>query len=181
MIDINKITLDSNYAKEQHLIVKKVDDLYLIKYNKQFICPENVDTLGKFKSVITDGTTIYSIAPPKSKSYEQFICQNDINDCIIEEFVEGTMINYFYKDGWKIATRSCIGADCKFGGNKTFREMFFEAVKRQKLDLSILNTKYSYSFVLQHPENRIVIPYSTPNLVLVNVFENGNFLGRGLL
>ena len=64
---------------------EKVDDLkrqvaeeksnsirYIIKYNKYYIDLDNQNTLGLFRSVISDGTNIISFAPPKSLSYKLF-------------------------------------------------------------------------------------------------------------
>ena len=93
--------------------------------------------------------------------------------CFIEEFVEGTMINCFYipEVGWEMATKSNIGANCKFASKKTFREMFLETWEGDFINNTILNKEYVYSFVLQHPENRIVSIVSTPKIVLVELYQ----------
>jgi len=39
------------------------------------------------------------------------------------------------------------------------------------LELNMLNPMYCYSFVLQHPENRIVVPFKNAQLYLVEVYE----------
>ena len=106
--------------------------------------------------------------------------------------MDGTMINVFYntsnlnKNGksspkWEIATRSNIGANCRFNLNskKTFRDMFYDAITSSEYNdsdfFNSLNKKYCYSFVLQHPENRIVHQVKTPQIYLTNVFEcSGN-------
>jgi hypothetical protein len=95
---------------------------------------------------------------------------------IAEEFIEGTMINVFFDpsvNSWKISTRNTVDADVTFykGPNKTFRTMFFEACEANKMSIESLNPKFCYSFVLQHPENRIVVPFSVPHLYLVEVYE----------
>jgi hypothetical protein len=125
---------------------------------------------------------VVGFAPPKSIHYEQFI-QNyneDIPGVIAEEFVEGTMINVFWDDSigshgkWEISTRSTVGATSSFykgKQTKTFREMFLEAAKEVNLEFSLLDKKYSYSFILQHPENRIVVPFKKPTLYLAGVFS----------
>ena len=137
VIDIKKV-LDSD---SDDYIIKQYCGLYLIKYNKHSLTHDNVSTLGLFRSVITDGERILSFAPPKSQNYNNFIVNNDFQDCHISEFIDGTMINVFYntsninKNGksspkWEIATRSNIGANCRFNLNskKTFREMFYDAI-----------------------------------------------------
>jgi hypothetical protein len=49
--------------------------------------------------------------------------------------------------------------------------MFFEACNICNLDLNCLDEKYVYSFVLQHPFNRIVTPIVSPVIYLVKVYE----------
>ena len=52
--------------------------------------------------------------------------------------------------------------------------MFLEAAKAANLVLDFLNPLYSYSFVLQHPENRIVVPFKEPKLYLVAIYYIDN-------
>ena len=108
------------------------------------------------------------------------------NNIIGEQFVEGTMINLFWDSAigvagaWEISTRNTVGADVSFyksynnQKNKTFNEMFRDACTSNKLDLSLLKKEYCYSFVLQHPENRIVVPFQHPQLYLIEVYKIEN-------
>ena len=103
-----------------------------------------------------------------------------------------TMINMFYDSSlpkdeilghWEIATRSSVGGDTRFFSNstnegKTFREMFIEALTEISKEqgspqeaLKDLKQEYCYSFVLQHPENRIVTEFKTPGLYLAAVYS----------
>jgi hypothetical protein len=93
------------------------------------------------------------------------------------------MINVFWDDsiglngGWEIATRNTVGATSSFYKGalaKTFRDMFLEAAKENNLVLESLIKSQCYSFVLQHPENRIVVPFKKPQLYLVAVYEIRN-------
>jgi len=182
IFDIKKLVEDREYAKENNLKVKKDEKtgLFIIKYDKRYLTKDNISTLGYFRSVITDGVVIKSMAPTKSIDFDKFKEENKVEDCIVEEFVEGTMINCFYtENGWEIATRSVIGANCSFMQTKSFREMFFEAFEEMKLTWELFNPKYSYSFVLQHPDNRIVINFTEKNLVLVAV-QHQTFLEKVL-
>ena len=191
-LDIKSILNNENIdIKSDNFIIKKHNGLYLIKYNKSALNDSNTHTLGLYRSVITDGKKILSFAPPKSVNYNSFIVNNEYNDCNITEFIDGTMINVFYntssinKNGksepkWEIATRSNIGANCRFNLNskKTFREMFYDACVPSGTPISDffnrLNKSYCYSFVLQHPENRIVYPVKYPHLYLTNIYEFDN-------
>jgi surface protein len=53
----------------------------------------------------------------------------------------------------------------------TMGDMFYEAMHACNLDLNTLPKEFSYSFVLQHPENRIVVPIWRPLLCLVAVYS----------
>jgi len=86
------------------------------------------------------------------------------------------MINCFYFDNeWVISTRSVIGADCRFNKEgKTFLEMFNDGLDEIGFNLNLLDPQYSYSFVLQHPENRIVVPFESSNIFLVEIYYKQN-------
>ena len=94
--DLKKIVNDEKYAKDNHFKVKKSGELFLIKYIKNHINSENISSFGRFRSVITDGKNIISMAPQKSYKFEDFKLKNKKSDCILQEFIEGTMINCFY-------------------------------------------------------------------------------------
>ena len=112
----------------------------------------------------------------------------------VEDFIDGTMINVFYDNNnecWEIATKSTIGGNIHFFNDiknysyfenynnnnteeLTFRNMFFEACNSSNFDLNTLNKEYSYTFILQHPYNRIVTPVSTPVIYLLKVYKIDN-------
>ena len=175
--DFSKIS-DEEYCKSKHLKVRRVGDLSIMKYDKEYLT-ENmdlVDSLGMFRSVIVDNESnkVVSFAPPKSYKYDDL---KDNDNLVCTEYVEGTMINVFwnkYTDGWELATRSNIGGKCKYNldSSKTFRYMFLDAMNYIGLEFADLNKNYSYSFVLQHPENRIVIPIESPDLILISMYSN---------
>lgn len=183
--DIKQVIKDPEYAKMKNLKVYENNGIYLIKYVKTFINDENAKTLGLFRSVITDGKRILSIAPPKSFSLNKFKNMYKYDDCELQEYPEGTMINVFFnylKDDWEIATKSNIGAKCTFNTEKTFRTMFLEAMNNiDGFEFDNLNSSYSYSFVLQHPDNKIVVPLSETNLILCGVYGFNDFKFKNML
>jgi hypothetical protein len=158
----------------------------VVRYDKNFLSCDLVPTYGLCRSVIINSKNmVVGFAPPKSISSEQFIQKYNENTpgVVFEEFVEGTMINVFWDDsigldgGWEIATRNTVGATSSFyksKQSKTFRDMFLEASIENKLSFNLLDKKYSYSFVVQHPENRIVVPFKRPQLYLVAVYSINN-------
>lgn len=166
-----------------HPYSTKADERYLIaRYNKEMLLSQFVSTYGLLRSVILSDSyaEVLSFAPPKSISPENFMINHPskTEHLIAEEFVEGTMINVFYDYGygvngcWQIATRNTVGADVSFyKSTKTFQEMFMEACIANNFQFHTLNPLFCYSFVLQHPENRIVVPFKKPQLYLVAVYQ----------
>jgi hypothetical protein len=153
----------------------------IVKYNKEFLRPDLINTYGFLRSVIIKEQKVLCFAPPKSLSAEKFMLEYPSKNekIIAEEFVEGTMINVFFdptngESGcWKIATRNTVGANVSFykNSNMTFNQMFMEACIYNKLNIQCLNPRYCYSFVLQHPANRIVVPFKNSQLYLVGIYE----------
>jgi hypothetical protein len=167
----------------------------IIKYKKENLNANNLDTLGLFRSVIVeyadaDATTgekpfrPVSFSPPKSIPTETFVAAYTLQDCVIEEFIDGTMINIFWSEvanEWIINTKSNIGANSHFfvfpvatsaksQHTKSFRDMFFDAIG-PAFDFSIFDKSCSYSFVLQHPMNRLVSPVYAPAIYLVGIYR----------
>jgi hypothetical protein len=160
----------------------------VIRYDKNLLCIDLIPSYGLCRSVIINSANkVVGFAPPKSIPADSFIHKypNHISDdsIVAEEFIEGTMINVFFDPsigltgGWEISTRNTVGATSSFYKSphaKTFRQMFMEAASENKLDINKLETDMCYSFVLQHPENRIVVPFAKPQLYLVGVYKIEN-------
>lgn len=152
----------------------------IIKYNKQILSVDLVNIYGLLRSVIMSDKKIVSFSPPKSIAAEEFITKYPIkNETIVaEDFIEGTMINVFFDQNygingcWQIATKNTVGGNVSFyKWTKTFQQMFLEACTYCELNIQTLNPNYCYSFVLQHPENRIVVPFKVPHLYLIGVYS----------
>ena len=156
---------------------------HIVTYDKSILSNDLIDSVGVFRSVVLNSSNnLVSFSPPKSIPMEVFMSKyvSKTEDIEATEFVEGTMINVFWDptigvDGaWEIATRNSVGAEVTFykmPNSKTFHAMFLEACKAANFDLHVLNKSYCYSFVLQHPENRIVAPLKVSALYLVEVYE----------
>jgi hypothetical protein len=154
----------------------------VIRYNKNNLTYDIIPTYGLCRSVIANSNNqVVCFSPPKSVKSDAFIEKYNIkNDTLVaEEFVEGTMINVFWDENiglsgaWEISTRNTVGAVSSFyksPNSKTFRTMFLEAAANNKLDLDTLHKNFCYSFVLQHPENRIVVPFKVVQLYLISMY-----------
>jgi hypothetical protein len=127
------------------------------------------------RSVVWDTQTNrpVCVAPPKAHNTEM---PSNVS-VEVEEFLEGVMVNGFVTEGpdmnW--ATRSSLGATTGFYGKKTFAEMVADAEVARKwgrgdLAGTIHGSGYSFaSFVLQHPEHRVVQKIDSPNLCLIHL------------
>jgi hypothetical protein len=151
--------------------------------------------------VVNEDGKVVCYSPPKSlyitDELEKHFDANNImsglsnentNEWYAEEFVEGTMINLFYSSGpggnaWEISTKNTIGGKALFYSPKnpkdeveiresdTFRNMFFDTCAKIDFEYENLPKDVVYSFVLQHPKNRIVLPITTPAIYLIGVYR----------
>ena len=169
------------YYSVNHYSTKANEKYSIIRYKKELLSSDLIATYGLLRSVVLSGPRIVSFAPPKTISGESFMVKypTKTDKIIAQDFIEGTMINVFFDPTygvtgcWQISTRNTVGAEVSFykWSKKTFNQMFMEACLYNNINIQILNPKYCYSFVLQHPENRIVVPFKKPNLFLVAVYN----------
>ena len=180
-IDNNDFTLD----KKCHFKIKKIiiDDIiyYMVNYKKDFLSNESINELVYLRSLIFDENCNLLCFSPVKSSYKNAFFENNSNkqELIVEPLFEGTMINLFYDNRvskWLISTKSTIGANINYFKNsinksKTFKEMVDDAMNKDNLDLQKLNKAETFSFVLQHPENRIVNLFNYPKLILIEKYR----------
>ena len=138
-----------------------------------------------FRSVVWDKYTNMPVcvAPPKaSVGVPDGTLNTAYNDFQCQPFIDGTMINSFKIAGiYKcfIATRSKIGATGSFYSDRSFADMFQDAVDRLGVGNSTCyndpvnneDVATFTSYVLQHPENRIVSEISSPKLFQIHTGE----------
>ena len=141
----------------------------MLKYNKE-TCDMSDPLVNQCRGLVgkIDSLQLVCLPPIKSEKLESFTNSVEWHETQVEEFIDGTMINMFYhNDEWLISTRSKIGANCRWIGKKNFDILFAES--NSNLDWDLLDKQCYYTFVLTHPENRIVKEYTEPSLVLVQV------------
>ncbi len=153
-------------------VVDTSNDLCIIRYDKQH-SKFDLPYTKWFRSVVWDTKKNMPIcvAPSKcSDSDFNFNCETPELYC--QEFIEGFMINCFKivgDDKFYITSRSCFDATGKFYSTKTFRELFNEAITNESGNIDTFMNKYLedinesdgelsrfYSFVVYHPEHRMV-------------------------
>lgn len=123
-----------------------------------------------FRSVVWDTleNRPVSVTPFKSEDGEALPEGESTTGYTVERFLDGVMIGGFwdrYSSTWRIHTRSTLDAESRFySQDTTFKRMFDQA---QPIEWSTLDKTCSYTWVLQHPENRIVVPVQKPTVSLV--------------
>lgn len=168
--------------KKLNLIVKKYShiNLIIVKYKKNF----NYDFINfpwikycKGAIINTKNNKIICLPPLISTTIE-----NDIpfitnlmlgphNDEIYQTLIDGTMINvFFHNNEWFISTRSFIGAKNKFSNDISFKSMWDECFNQY----DELNKNHSYSFVLQHINNRNITSHTQNKVTLVEEYSYEN-------
>jgi hypothetical protein len=181
LVLIDEMSPEEKYYTSHSYSTKANEKYRIVRYTKEFLRSDLIDTYGLLRSVILSGSRVVCFAPPKALAGENFMSKYPIKseNIVAEQFVEGTMINVFFdptngESGcWQIATRNTVGANVSFykNSNMTFNQMFMEACIYNKLNIQCLNPRYCYSFVLQHPANRIVVPFKNSQLYLVGIYE----------
>ena len=105
---------------------KSGENVYsILKYTTGALKCDELQTLGLLRSVVLDQHgKVLAYSPPKCivPSETELNSRFSDDNIIIEEFVEGTMINVFYHRpngqdegaGWELATKSCVGGNIVF-------------------------------------------------------------------
>ena len=128
------------------------------------------------RSVVWNGATNrpLCVAPPHRRED----LPPDVSSCVAQTFLEGTLINAFRDASGvvQIASRSKLGATGTFYSKRSFGELLTDALKGQDLQTILPEGAQFASFLLQHPEHRIVAPLTEPALHLIHsgtVAEDG--------
>lgn len=138
---------------------------------------------GLFRSVVWDTAMNLPVcvAPPKA---QEGLPPLNVQLATVENFVDGFMVNAFLRAGTlHVATRTSIGGANKFYSEKTFGQLFDEALATtplkdraglaaalaQAAPQDAAATAIFASFVVQHPEHRIVAKVLSPSLNVVHL------------
>lgn len=194
---INTTTYNANIINEKRYIYND-NEYSILNYDKNSL-QLDVSYNSLYRSIIVSypECKLLSFSLPKSISREQFEEKYEYNaqNIYVNEIIEGTMINLFYDNRiqkWLISTKSAIGCNYCFFRNdyennlnivkKTFYNMFLDALRYDEntdindiIFIKELSKNYCYSFVLQHPENHIVLNIEHPIIYLVAVYKIQDF------
>ena len=98
----------------------------------------------------------------------------------IEPFFEGSTIRiFYYEEEWKMGTSRRIEADTSYWtSQKSFKELFIEGIKSTYNDINFkdyletLDKNNCYTYLLQHPENRMLIKTDIALVYQINEIES---------
>jgi len=160
-------------AEGGSLVVTDNGPYAMITYNKE-TSDMTAPHVEFFRSVVWDKAENkpVCVGPSRGLTIGAAIAQG-LTDIHVEEFVDGVMINMFYDTyakEWRLATRNQLGASGHFYGKRSFAELFWETFESRGLKKEDLIPGEYYSWVLQHPDERIVVGprYGIPTITLVN-------------
>lgn len=168
-------------AEGGNLRVVEQGDVAVIHYVKNVADVKSAVETDVFRSVVWDtkANRPLCVAPLRARTGGPPL---NVNLSATEDFVDGFMMNAWVVDGaLHVCTRTKVGGDNKFYSDKSFGNMFDECLANTRLKTRDNLTKHLEelrvqegatsvfaSFVLQHPEHRIVSKPVHPALFMVH-------------
>jgi len=168
-LNLNRQSTDSGdticeKVEKLGLQIKKLGNLAIVKYPKEHkFSKDNIIRCSRGLIFDLENKNIVNYSLDGALDKEEFFERVDIGDIAIEKIVDGTMCNlYYYNNKWRVSTKFSIDASIsKFRNQRSFRELLDDVINLDKLPL---DTKFCYSLLLQHRDNRIVTPISQNNV-----------------
>ena len=155
----------------------------IIRYVKGKSSFDQFGATGMFRSVVWDtvANRPLCMAPPKAR---EGLPPAGLQLSATQDFVDGFMVNVFIGPrGLTLATRTQFGGENTFYSEKSFGTMFSEALaasplkSMEGLEAALKKDGWQFaSFVVCHPEHRVVALTKSPTLFCVHlgtVEENG--------
>ena len=169
--DKNYLSFKQELSKNiPNINFKEYEDLDLVLISNNFTQKNNeYNAIEKeCRSLIIDKNTLDVICYTYddilyNQDAKDYILRNNLDDFIIQECFEGTLLTLFnYNGKWNIATRQCIDAKKSiWNSDKSYYDMFIDCI-----DISFneftdhLIPENNYYFVLVHYENKNVVDYT---------------------
>lgn len=165
-----------------HFRYSEADNLYMLSYTDK--SDMNDPLVRSMNGVIFEKGTNKIIHYSFQKAYEGFN-EKDEEDTYknkkpeeynIEISTEGSHVKvYFYDDKWNVSTSRNINSSLTKGNvDISFLEMFKECCEYEEIDIEKLDKNFCYSFVIQHPLNKICYEINTPYCGMLNYVDIEN-------
>lgn len=174
-MDIFQLVESCDYIdefKKNKVVFRKYPNLNLMIVKRKFGSEYNEDKpwLNHCRGLVIDyvNNVVVFCPPIKSKEIVDFDDISSLTFDSVSELVDGTMINLFHFNGeWLMSTRSNIGCKNQWQSDISFKDMFDEC--SPNFEFSSLDNDYTYSFVMRHKKNRIIIPVEENELYLIEM------------
>lgn len=103
-----------------------------------------------FRCVLYRNGRAKSLAPPKAYPIHKFEDEYPFSECFVEDWIVGDMVNLFFDGEWEICTLDGVGGNhmTEASDTKTIRQRFFDACSTGLLELTSLDVRKCYSFVV---------------------------------
>lgn len=107
-------------------------------------------------------------------AHESGAAQVDMSTASAFEKIDGSLVMFYYYNGWHMSTRSTFDAFSASVGEskKTFEDLINRAMNRQGITFDELDTNLTYVFELVSPESQVVIHYDDTLLYFLMARDN---------
>lgn len=102
--------------------------------------------------------------------------ENNWQNYRVEELIDGAVVRlYYYDNSWRLATiKSILAKNAYWADKKSFYDLFYEA-ENNTVDVSKLNPRHCYTFILGSPSNHMIVNYKSPCLYHLATYDLDNF------
>lgn len=168
---------EDKLAREPYFLkIKYKNSLVMFNYTQGFSVPCDIvnearglilDLSDNFRVVRFAFIRFYNLHEPGAASINW-------NSIEAQEKVDGSLIMFYYYNGWHMSTRSTFDAyEAKIGDTDfTFEDVVARAMKNSNVDFSQFNKDCTYVFELVSPETQIIIPYNETKLYYLMTRNN---------
>lgn len=165
------------------LKVSRDDGYIMFKYNQVF-SDFNIPLVREARGIIFRESDWECVCHPFDKfgNWGESYCPNiKWNAASVQEKIDGSLIKFWYDNGWHISTNGTIDA---FKANlnnikyQNFGQLVLDAIRKVFPDehefFNILDPMCTYMFELVSPYNRVVIPYEETKLYFLGMRDMGD-------
>lgn len=152
---------------------ERYNHLYMITYEQTrrrkgvHLNREEQRLVDEYRGVICEKGSNKVVCYTFRKMYRKIPREWNIEHCTVTQSYDGSQIKLFhYNNEWIVSTTRYIDASkVKFFTSSYFHTLFHECLGL--FDMNKLDTRCCYSFVISHPNNRIVSRHKEPTIVHV--------------
>lgn len=185
----------NSLIKEFGIKVNQYDDICVLNYD-QILSPKFNSICDECRSLILKNNTWEVLSYPFQRFYnfgesiDFNICKvidpiriasfdkdpvfisRDIKNSVIEHKIDGSILTlWFFNGKWNVSTRSMAYAEGQTNMGRTFSQVFEDAAKKtdlyKALEKDPLLKEFCFTFELTSSENRVVTPFTEPNITLI--------------